>query len=105
MCMYIYIYTCVYLYIYVCMNRAPRAAVGLLVTAKVHNLPQRNHFVDRLRVGWLNGFLTHHIHRGTSGSARAEDAQGTPTQSPISPSILVYDEKQLLCKAIGQYRG
>ena len=26
-----------------------------------------------------------------SGSARAEDAQGTPTQSHISPSILVYE--------------
>jgi len=28
------------------------------------------------------------------GAARAEDAQGTPTQSHISPSILVYDEKE-----------
>jgi hypothetical protein len=27
------------------------------------------------------------------GAARAEDAQGTPTQSHISPSILVYEEK------------
>ena len=26
------------------------------------------------------------------GTARAEDAQGTPTQSDISPSILVYGE-------------
>ena len=26
------------------------------------------------------------------GTARAEDAQGTPTQSHISPSILVYEE-------------
>ena len=26
------------------------------------------------------------------GAARAEDAQGTPTQSHISPSILVYEE-------------
>ena len=38
--------------------------------------------VDRLRVGWLNGFFT------GRGSARAEDAQETPTQSHISPSIL-----------------
>ena len=36
---------------------------------------------DRLRVVWLNG-------RGTT---RAEDAQGKPTQSHISPSILVYE--------------
>ena len=27
------------------------------------------------------------------GAARAEDAQGTPTQSHISPSILVYEDK------------
>ena len=27
------------------------------------------------------------------GAARAEDAQGTPTQNHVSPSILVYEEK------------
>ena len=27
------------------------------------------------------------------GTARAEDAQGTPTQSHISPSILAYQDK------------
>ena len=27
------------------------------------------------------------------GAARAEDAQGTPTQSHITPSILVYEDK------------
>ena len=31
---------------------------------------------------------------GGRGAARAEDAQGTPTQSHISPNILVYEEKQ-----------
>ena len=36
----------------------------------------------RLRVGWLTG----------RGAARAEDAQGTPTQSHLSSSILVYEE-------------
>ena len=30
------------------------------------------------------------------GAARAEDAQGTPTQSHISPSILVYEDKLIL---------
>ena len=35
--------------------------------------------MDRLRVG--------------GGTARAEDAQGTPTQSHISPSILVYEDE------------
>jgi len=28
------------------------------------------------------------------GTKRAEDAQGTPTQSHISPSILVYEDKK-----------
>ena len=28
------------------------------------------------------------------GTARAEDAQGTPTQSHISPSILLYEDNQ-----------
>ena len=59
----------------------------------IANLLVRNHFiieiimwtgraprrveVDRLRVG--------------RGAARAEDAEGTPTQSHVSPSILVYE--------------
>ena len=30
------------------------------------------------------------------GAVRAEDAQGTPTQSHISPSILVYDGVSIL---------
>jgi len=30
------------------------------------------------------------------GTARAEDAPGTPTQSHISPSILVYEDKTFL---------
>ena len=33
----------------------------------------------------------HHAFSGR-GAARAEDAQGTPTQSHISPSILVYED-------------
>ena len=40
---------------------------------------------DRLRVGWLN--------LSARGATRAEDAQGTPTQSHISPSILVYEDE------------
>jgi len=40
---------------------------------------------DRRRVGWLTGF-------SGRGTTRAEDAQGTPSQSHISPSILVYEE-------------
>ena len=38
--------------------------------------------VHRLRVGWLNN---------GRGTARADDAQGTPTQSQISPSIIEYE--------------
>ena len=38
---------------------------------------------------------TLNIHRAGSGrgAARAEDAEGTPTQSHISPSILVYEDE------------
>jgi len=46
--------------------------------------------IDRLRVGWLNGLR---------GVTRAEDAQRTPTQSRISPSILVYEDYQTLAAA------
>ena len=39
------------------------------------------------------------------GAARAEDAQGTPTQSHISPSVLVYEAKTFrlfpLCSEAG----
>jgi len=47
---------------------------------------------DRRRVGWLNGFSSITSTGAGRGTARAEDAQGTPTQSHISPSILVYEE-------------
>ena len=43
----------------------------------------RDKNLDRLRVGYLSG----------RGAARAEDAQGTPSQSHISPSTLVYEDK------------
>ena len=35
------------------------------------------------------------IDSGLVGSTRAEDAQGTPTQSHVSPNILVYEDKGL----------
>jgi len=37
------------------------------------------------------------------GAARAEDAQGAPTQSHISPSILVYEEKNF--QVVQLFRG
>jgi len=40
--------------------------------------------LDSGLVGWLG-----------RGAARAEDARGTPTQSHISPSILVYEERSI----------
>ena len=51
---------------------------------------------DGLRVGCFNGisFITSTGASGR-GAARAEDAQGTPTQSQISPSILVHEEYRL----------
>jgi len=47
---------------------------------------------DRLRVCWLNGFITHSWELSGRGTTRAEDAQGTLTQSHKSPSILVYEQ-------------
>ena len=44
-----------------------------------HSTQSRPESDDRLRV-W-------------EGTMRAEDAQGTPTQSRISPSILVYEDE------------
>ena len=41
---------------------------------------------DRPRVDWLNGFST------ITSTERAEDAQGTPTKSHISPRILMYKD-------------
>jgi len=46
---------------------------------------------DRLRFGWLNGFSFITSTGAWKGAARAEDAQGTPTQSHVSPSILLYE--------------
>jgi len=40
---------------------------------------------SRLKIGWLNGF-------SGMDTTRAEDAQGTPTQCHISPSIIQVDE-------------
>ena len=44
---------------------------------------------DRLKVGWLNRFPS-----SGRGAATAEDAHGIPTQSHISPSILVYEDER-----------
>ena len=35
------------------------------------------------------------------GAARAEDAQGTPTQSHISPSKLVYEDNHIVLRQSG----
>jgi len=39
---------------------------------------------------------------GGRGTARAEDAQGTPAQSHVSPSILVYEDCALYKLTHGQ---
>jgi len=39
------------------------------------------------------GPVSDYDRRSGRGTTRAEDAQGTPTQSHISPSILVYEDK------------
>ena len=51
---------------------------------------------DRPRAGWLNRMDT----------TRVEDAQGTPTQSHIAPSVRVYEENALgSCRATGSGEG
>ena len=73
-------------------SRAPRNSAGSNPAYSTewmswdHNLRYTGY--DRLRVGWLIG--SSFIGRGAT---RAEDAQGTSTQSHISPSILVYENK------------
>ena len=49
---------------------------------------------DRPRIVCLNG----------RGAARAEDAQGTPTQSHTSPSILVYEDKDTNVRFLSSHR-
>ena len=39
------------------------------------------------------------------GAARAEDAQGTPTQSHISPSIVVYEEYRVDVEGVEDGEG
>ena len=56
---------------------------------------------DRLRVSWLaQRIFIRHIH-----TARAEDAQGTSTQSHISPSVLVHEDYQRLQHPVLLYHG
>ena len=45
-----------------------------------------------------NGRITIRAYTGR-GTTRAEDAQGTPTHSHISPSVLVYEENHNFCGA------
>ena len=44
---------------------------------------------DRPRVGWINEFSFITSTGAWEGTTGVEDAQGTPTQSHISPIILV----------------
>ena len=59
-----------------CFRLVVRHMVDRLLDHSTQSRPESD---DRLRV-W-------------EGTMRAEDAQGTPTQSRISPSILVYENE------------
>ena len=49
--------------------------------------------VDRLLVGWLDGFqFTTSTGASGRGAVRAKDAPETPTQSHTSPSIIVHED-------------
>ena len=58
-----------------------RSAAG--VSRQQLDVPGALDSLDRLTVGWLS----------PRGAARAENAQGKPTQSHMSPSILVYEDE------------
>ena len=53
---------------------------------------------------WVRGTYLSALDSGR-GTARAEDAQGTPTQSHISPGILVYEEKKAQAYQIDRKAG
>ena len=59
-----------------------------------HSLPPLERHLTRKRRLWTGARL-----RVGRGDARAEDAQGTPTQSHISPSTLVYKDNCIRRKA------
>jgi hypothetical protein len=69
-------------------TRTPSAALGLRGYSKV----------DTLRLWYKPVNFGATIDSGLvdpgSGAARAEDAEGTPTQSHISPSVLVYQNNK-----------
>jgi len=43
----------------------------------------------------VHAIFIYNLHLSGRGTTRAEDVQGTPTQSHISPSILVYEDNLL----------
>ena len=45
---------------------------------------------ETFRLKVFRGMIDSGLEGSGRGAARAEDAQGTPTQSHVSPSILVY---------------
>jgi len=73
---------------------------GLHVTRKyrgrsMQHTCSRHAAWDFRRVGWLTRRgSTHSWDLSGRGTTGAEDAQGTPTQSHISPSLLVYEDQR-----------
>jgi len=75
--------------------------VALHAIAEIDSLAECDFFVGRLDS--VSVYIRIHTHiyiyvyidsvLSGRGTTRAEDAQGTPTQSHISPSILVYEDK------------
>ena len=49
--------------------------------------------LDRLRVGLTRRGTTHSREISGRGAARAEDSQGAPAQSHVSPSIQAYEDE------------
>ena len=65
-------------------NPSTCSSIFCLIQFKERSVPPLSSH-DRLRIGCIIG--------PGMGTTRAEDAQGTRTQSHIPPSVLIYDEK------------
>ena len=79
------------LWFVVVMPVAPRAATGLM------GLVQRKHEFSNFEVYGVGSICApcplRQVKASGRSTTRAEDAEGTPTPSHISPSILVYEDK------------
>jgi len=94
---YIYIYMYIYIYIHICIYvhahvyiymYIPSPRCKFLEASRMYRCVEQSPCVPPVRFRIWGQALA--IWGEGEGTTRAEDAQGTPTQSHISPSILGY---------------